>query len=107
MPAKKWDWDEARRLGKIYGREPSTIVSCWRDGRPVGEKTFATNAKTKEMDLALVIMARNCQEPMTRNAIAEVCGCTREAIRVIELKALRKLRALSEPIIKETHATFI
>ncbi len=98
----KWDWEKARRLAEIHGVTPSAIVSCWRDGRELGKKAASTAKKTEQVDLGLAVMVRVFNGfPQPRTAIADVCGCSREAIRYIEKRALRKLRIKAWDIIKE------
>ena len=101
----KWDWEKAKRLGEIHGVTPGAIVSCWRDGRSV-EKQFKrkikTAKKTHQVDLGLAVMVRVFNGfPQPRTAIADVCGVSREAIRYIEERALRKVRHKAWDIIKE------
>ena len=98
----KWDWDEARRLGAEVGRAPGTIVNCWRAGRPSAPKASRFAKKTEQIDMSLqVFMCVFNGFPQPRTAIAAVCGTSPEAIRNIENKALRKIRALSDEILKE------
>ena len=104
QPAK-WDWDEARRLGKIHGRAASTIIDCWRHGRPIAPNAFTTAKKSLELDLGLeVFMSVYNGFPQPRPAIADVCGVSAEAIRVIEMKALVKMRKKMHAIAKEHRA---
>ena len=97
----KWDWDEARRLAEIHGRSPSTIVDCWRQGRPIGNSKIKTRLRSKEIDVHLAVMSLHVDVPMTRVEIAEVCGCTAESIRQIEVRAMIKLRGKAKEITDE------
>jgi len=101
----KWDWDEARRIAKEVGRSPKTIVDCWRDGRPIAPKAASHAKKTEHVDISLeVFMSVYNGFPQPRTAIAEVCGTSPEAIRVIENNALRKMRAMTWDVMKEATA---
>lgn len=101
-PKPKWDWEEARRLGEEVGRSPKTIVDCWRDGRPIAPKASKFAKKTEQIDMSLQVFMNVFNGfPQPRTAIAAVCGTSPEAIRNIENKALRKIRALSDKILKE------
>ena len=99
----KWDWEEAKRLGKIHGVTPGAIVSCWRDGRKVKHHSkYSTAKKGAQVDLGLAVMVKVFDGfPQPRTAIAEVCGVSAEAIRYIEQKALRKLRNELRHVVKE------
>ena len=97
----KWDWDLARRLAEKHGRSPSSIVDCWRSGRPIGGDKCATSKRTEEIDLALEVMVRHVRFPMTRVDIADVCGCTPENIRRIENKALIRMREIMNRVTRE------
>ena len=62
-----------------------------------------TNSRrTKQIDLSLTVLANiKPRSPLTLQAIAEVCGTSREAIRQIEARALRKMRELSRDLVQE------
>jgi len=97
----KWDWALARQLAEKHGRAPSSIVDCWRSGRPIGGDKCATNKRTEEIDLALVVLVMYADHPMTRVDIADVCGCSPENIRKLENRAMIKLRKKANLITKE------
>ena len=97
----KWDWDLARRLAEKHGRSPSSIVDCWRSGRPIGGDKCATSKRTEEIDIALVVLVMCEDHPMTRVDIADVCGCSPENIRQLENRAMIKLRKKANLITKE------
>ena len=50
-------------------------------------------ARNANIDLGLAILASTSERPHTCQTIAAYCGCSRQCIQQIELKALRKLRA--------------
>jgi len=52
-----------------------------------------TLARNANIDLGLAILASTSEPPHTCQTIAAYCGCSRQCIQQIELKALRKLRA--------------
>ncbi|MDE2020926.1 MAG: hypothetical protein KGJ13_11370 [Patescibacteria group bacterium] len=58
----------------------------------------------QNIDLGLAVMCCYAHpgESYNREEIAAWCDCTKEAIRNIEAKALRKLRVKLGPILKET-----
>jgi hypothetical protein len=53
-------------------------------------------SKDQHIDLGLAILAAVAEPPHTTETIAAFCGCTRQRISQIELKALRKLRCYME-----------
>ena len=100
---RKWDWEEASRLGERYGVTAGAIVSCWRDGRDVKKQFRASTAKKPhQVDLGLAVMVMVFDGfPQPRTAIADVCGVSAEAVRYIEERALRKLRIKAWDVMKE------
>jgi hypothetical protein len=98
----KWDWDLARKIAKEVGRQPKTIVDYWREGKTISPAAPSHAKKTHQVDLALAVMVRKFNGfPQPRTAIADVCGTSAEAIRYIEINALKKLRIKAWDIIKE------
>ena len=51
--------------------------------------------------MQLAVMSLHVDVPMTRVEIAEICGCTAESIRQIEVRAMIKLREKAKEITDE------
>lgn len=97
----KWDNRKADRVAARLGITRSAVVAAWRAGRRPGIGCSSTG-RTQSIDLSLTVLANlSDRPPLTLQTIAEVCGCSREAVRQIEAKALRKVRSLSSDIFQE------
>jgi hypothetical protein len=99
MPRRrKYDYELADRLAAAHGVKRQTVIKAWRDGRSYESPSLLarTSRRSAGISLSLAVMAHlsDYGEVWTRQAIGEVCGCEREAIRYIEKRALKKLRKL-------------
>ena len=95
MPVRVWDLSKAARLAVEHGVTRQAVTRCWREGRPVGERSNSSSSKTSDVNLALEVMVSlGASFPLTLQAIADVCGVSKEAIRLIERGALRRVRSL-------------
>lgn len=65
----------------------------------VGKTTRGTLSKSQRIDLGLAVIAavRRPGESLTLRDMAEICGCSKSAIWLIERAALNKLRRAIEP----------
>ncbi len=84
----------------IYDRRTAIgkELSSHRSKRNIkdGLSALSRNGNPKEIDLSLAVMCALLANgeflPMSQAEIADVCGCTRQAISLIEKRALKKLR---------------
>ena len=95
------DWRRiAARIGT--GR---TDNACLAHAMHLRLYTPAARAGTRRQDIDLGLAVLSAVSPpghqWTLRDIAEVCGCTAEAVRQIERRALQKLRAALGPILHE------
>ncbi len=85
--------------------EPVTLHDVLPDGSPSPEAVLVKSKRGTRLDATLnvldtltpneraVLQARNCANPPTLAAIARERGCSREAVRQVEARAIAKLRA--------------
>ncbi|ACB76662.1 hypothetical protein [Opitutus terrae] len=76
--------------------DPKSVERCRRDRHDAIDTTVVTNglAKTARIDLGLQLLqlAAKPGTSFTLHEIALWCGCTRDAVLLIEQKALKKVR---------------
>ena len=93
---QKLDHPLADEIARKHGLCKSTVLGYWSLGRSLDKvgTGCSTAQKTAEIDLGLAVLNAIIPEgiPLSRNLIGDVCGSSGEAIRQIELKAMKKLR---------------
>ena len=91
-----WCREEAARVSEETGLGVQTVIDYWKLGRtPKRCVGSSSRGKSEELNLRLAVM--ESVNPKGYNhtlaGIAEVCGTSKEAIRLVEQKALRNLRS--------------
>lgn len=91
---------------EYYRDDLKRCVKCVREinrkhyyrkrGRPVPEKTRETNnvEKTTQIDLGLAVLGAIVPPgvELTLEEIGVVCGCSKESVRLIQNRALKRIR---------------
>jgi DNA-directed RNA polymerase sigma subunit (sigma70/sigma32) len=93
---KKFNSSEIKALAETHGVSRDAVRYAIRHDKldKLGTGT-STRQKSSGMDLALSVMRSVADGwPCTLLDIAEVCGTSKEAVRQVEEKALRRLRSL-------------
>ena len=101
----KYDPAEVEEKSKRFGLAPNTVKRYLREGRTLRMPSpkSTTRKRTEEINLSLAVFA-TINPPGTDHTletIAEVCGCEREAIRFIQVRAMMKFRRAAQEVFRE------
>ena len=103
-----YDRAEIAEKAKRFGLAENTVKRYLREGRTLREPSpkSTTRKRTEEINLSLAVFAQVNPPGINHSlqTIADVCSCEREAIRWIQVRALKKFRKAAQEILKEVKA---